>query len=249
MSETAKAVQEVAKATGQAINTVERVGQFFSHVMKEPIDTTCGMLADTLRFKRWERQVALVDKAEEILRGKNLASVALPLSPKLALPVFHNASLEDDEGLHSIYAKLLVAATDPAMPARRTAFAEILRQVEPDDVRILQSMHSIYTKKSIEHHERYKNKRWYSNRRRPPTWVCVSKREILKDVSIDDGCYWTAVDNLNRLGLVSSYVEEGTVDFESGDDWISEDAVVSYGGYDELCISALGVDFVCICNY
>ena len=62
VKETAKAIQEVAKTTGQAIQTVERVGSFLARVMGESIDATCGMIADTLKFKRWQRQVRLIEK-------------------------------------------------------------------------------------------------------------------------------------------------------------------------------------------
>ena len=51
VTESAKAIQEIAKTTGQAINVVDKIGQFFARIMKEPIDATCGMLADTLKFK------------------------------------------------------------------------------------------------------------------------------------------------------------------------------------------------------
>ena len=137
ITETAKAVQEVAKTTGQAIGTVEKVGTFFSRIMGESIDATCGMLADTLKYKRWERQIKLVEKAEYLIKKKNLEKSSIPVSPKLALPIFQNASVEDDDFLHDLYAKLLVSAIDPETQTRRTAFVEILRQLEPIDVQIL----------------------------------------------------------------------------------------------------------------
>ena len=59
ITETAKAVQEVAKTTAQAIGAVEKVGNFFAKIMGESIDATCGMLADTLKYKRWERSYGL----------------------------------------------------------------------------------------------------------------------------------------------------------------------------------------------
>ena len=110
INESAKAVQEVAKTTGQAIKTIEKIGSFFSLIMHESIDTTCDMLADTLKFKRWERQIRLIEKSEKIIKQKNLSDRLRPISPKLALPIFHNASLETDESLHDILANLIVTA-------------------------------------------------------------------------------------------------------------------------------------------
>jgi hypothetical protein len=72
MEETAAAVKEVAKTTGQAVETVDRLGRFFAKVMRESIDATCGMLADTLKCKRWETQLRLVEKAEHLIKEKNL---------------------------------------------------------------------------------------------------------------------------------------------------------------------------------
>ena len=144
MEETAGAVKEVAKTTGLAIKTVDRLGQFFARVMRESIDATCGMLADTLKYKRWERQTKLVEKAERLIKEKNLSKRSIPISAKLALPIFQNASLENDDFLHDLYAKLLVSAIDPEVQTRRTAFVEILRQLEPLDVKILLTMYTVY---------------------------------------------------------------------------------------------------------
>ena len=72
IKETAKAIQEVAKTTGQAVQTVDKIGSFFSKVMHESIDVTCGMLADTLKFKRWERQIKLIEKAEALIQKKGI---------------------------------------------------------------------------------------------------------------------------------------------------------------------------------
>jgi len=79
MGETAEAVKEVAKTTGQAIKTVDRLGQFFARVMGESIDATCGMLADTLKYKRLERQIKLVEKAECLIINKNLSNSTLAI--------------------------------------------------------------------------------------------------------------------------------------------------------------------------
>ena len=248
MEETAVAVKEVAKTTGLAIKTVDRLGQFFARVMGESIDATCGMLADTLKYKRWERQTNLVEKAERLIKEKNLSKQPIPISAKLALPIFQNASLEDDDFLHNIYAKLLVSAIDPEVQTRRTAFVEILRQLEPLDVKILQTMYTAYIEKERRYKERFRKKKWFRSNR-PPTSTSISKGDLLCSLSVPESDYWETVDNLCRLGLADSYFEEGSIDFEAGDNYLSEDVITSHGGYDSLCITALGVAFVKICNY
>ena len=215
MEESAEAVKEIAKTTGQAIKTVDRLGHFFARVMGESIDATCGMLADTLKYKRWERQVKLVEKAERLIEEKNLQGKSVPISPKLALSIFQNASLEDDDFLHDLYAKLLVTAIDSEVQTRRTAFAEIIRQLEPLDVKILQAMYEAYEQKERHYRERLTEKK-RSKRNRPPTSVSISKGWILDTINVTELDYWESFDNLCRLGLADSYFEEGSIDFQTG---------------------------------
>jgi hypothetical protein len=253
MEETAEAVKEVAKTTGQAIETIDRLGQFFAKVMAESIDATCGMLADTLKYKRWERQIKLVEKAERLIINKNLTNKSVPISPKLAIPIFQNASLEDDEVLHDVYAKLLVTAIDPNIQTRRTAFAEIIRQLEPLDVKLLQAMYVVYEGKERRYieikKEMQKTHAWRYKRSHPPSRTSISKEDMMDNLTVTESDYWESIDNLCRLGLADSYFEEGSIDFEAGDDYLSEDVITSHGGYDSLCITALGIAFVKICNY
>lgn len=150
IAESAKAVQEVAKTTSQAISTVEKIGNFFSRIMAESIDATCGMLADSLKFKRWERQISLIEKAEKKIKEKNLSNKIRPVAPKLAIPIFKGASLEDDESLHDIWANLLVTSLNPSSEIPRNCFIDIIRQLEPIDVKILNFLYRYHSKKSEE---------------------------------------------------------------------------------------------------
>lgn len=251
MEETVRAVKEIAKTTGQAVKSIDRLGRFFATVMGESIDATCGMLADSLKYKRWERQIKLVKEAERLIYDKNLSNRFIPISPKLVLPIFQNASIEEDNLLHDLYAKLLVTAIDPEVETRRTAFVETIRQLEPIDVKILQAMYTVYEKKEKdyqENKEKYINQKWFRDNR-PPTWTSILSTNILDSITISDSIYWESVDNLCRLGLADSYFEEDSIDIDIENDSLSTNIVTSHGGYDNLCITALGVAFVKICNY
>ena len=153
VTESAKAIQEVAKTTGQAISTIEKIGDFFSKIMNESVVATCGMLADTLKFKRWKRQISLIEKAESIITDKKLSDKMRPISPKLALPIFQNASLEEDESLHDAWANLLVTALNPSCQIPRSSFIDIIRQLEPVDVKILNLIYKNHLEKSEEPRE------------------------------------------------------------------------------------------------
>lgn len=252
ISESAKAVQEVAKTTGQAIKTIEKIGNFFSRIMHESIDATCGMLADTMKFKRWERQIRLIEKSEEIIKSKNLSDRLRPISPKLALPIFHNASLETDESLHDIWANLLVTALDPECQIPRNAYVDIIRQLEPIDVKVLNELYDNYLGKfQNEKKRREEFALKYPNRRMtydeiPPTRFSCSQYAIINMLQLDFNTYWTSIDNLIRQRLASTYIEERSIETDIDD--MRYDHDVSYDhGYMDVCITALGLSFVKAC--
>ncbi|WP_022669156.1 Abi-alpha family protein [Desulfospira joergensenii] len=243
--ETAKATQEVAKTTGKAIDAADRIGGFFARVMHEPIEAACGMLADTLKYKRWERQLQLIGKAEAQLRKRGLNDATIrPIKPKLALPIFQYASLEDDETLHDIWARLFVTALDPNCETPRNAFVDIIRQLEPVDVKVLTAIYENWIKSKRElfkslgtavrtadiyHHpdviqREFKRFGTEYNRYSPTIFPCPYGF-IIKTVGIDEVLYRNSIDVLMRQRLVTSYDK----------------------GYYEVCITDLGVAFVEAC--
>ena len=253
INESAKAVQEVAKTTGQTIKAIEKIGSFFSLIMRESLDTTCDMLADTLKFKRWERQIRLIEKSDKIIKQKSLSDRLRPISPKLALPIFHNASLETDESLHDIWANLIVTALDPECQKPRSAYVDIIRQLEPIDVKVLNELYDNYLRRLQGEKERSKTFALkYPNRsikydEFPPTRFSCSQYDIINRLQLDFNTYWTSIDNLIRQRLASTYVEETSI--ETGIDDMRQDHDVSYDhGYNEVCITALGLSFVKACT-
>ncbi|MFE8643885.1 Abi-alpha family protein [Sphingomonas sp. NCPPB 2930] len=112
ISEGAKAVQEVAKASGKAIDTVQRAGSFLASVLQEPLETAVGVWADKLKYHRWERQLRLMDRADALLAQRGLDLPSRPLPLKLAVPLLEAATLEDDDSLQDRWASLLANAVD-----------------------------------------------------------------------------------------------------------------------------------------
>jgi hypothetical protein len=245
--ESAKAVQELAKTTGQAITVIDKLGQFFARIMKESVDSTCGMLADTLKFKRWQRQISLIEKAEKIIGDKRLNDGFRPVSPKLALPILHYASIEDEESLHDMWAKLLVASMDPAVRTPRTAFIGIISQLEPIDVKIMKELFDLY-KAHVEDETMGQRSRAFPDQE--PHTIPLRCDRFTQKLRVDIKGYWSAIDNLQRLGLCRSYIDEGffeTTDGRGETEWA--DVLSSHGGYEILYLTALGLDFVKICTY
>ncbi|MEO5926269.1 MAG: Abi-alpha family protein [Bryobacteraceae bacterium] len=64
--------------------------------------------------------------------------------PKILFPLLEGASLEEDEGLHDMWAALLTNAASPDGAEKvRPSFTEVLRQMAPDEAVLLKWLHGI----------------------------------------------------------------------------------------------------------
>lgn len=72
MEEESKAIQEVAKATGKGIDAVREAGGFIARYVAGPLEEGVGILSDRLKYVRWERQMRLMQRADEFLREVGL---------------------------------------------------------------------------------------------------------------------------------------------------------------------------------
>src|SRR5687768_13852787 len=129
VEEVAKAVAETAKFGTQTVKTTEKILGFVSKVIKEPAEITSGIIGDRLRLFRWERQVAYTDKVNGLLSARGVTETKAVL-PKFALPIIENASLEDDDDLQALWAKLMANAMDPkSQVSLQMSFIDILKNL------------------------------------------------------------------------------------------------------------------------
>ena len=98
--ESAKAVQETAKATGKAIDASRDFGTFVARFIGGPLERASWIVEDKLRYMRWERQARLMKRAQEFLEDVGLSEPTRAVSMKVAIPLFQAASLEEDDSLH-----------------------------------------------------------------------------------------------------------------------------------------------------
>jgi hypothetical protein len=230
--ETAKATQEVAKATTKGLEVSEKVGGFFAKVLGEPIETATGILGDKLKFMRWERQVRLVDQVQKINHDRGIEGKEIPVPPKLAIPIIENASLEENDLLQDLWAKLMSSAQGKESSIEvRSAFIDIIKQLEVIDVQILNAMFDGYVnavgRKNI-HKE-------------TPRKISFSKTNIMKALQISEYIYEDAIDNLMRVRCVCSEVKVMS-SISAGGESMTIDK-----GYDSLNLTSLGVRFVVAC--
>jgi len=231
--ETAKATQEVAKATKKGLEVAEKLGGFFAKVLGEPVETAAGILGDKLRFMRWERQIRIVDRAEEINSKRGISGKEIPVPPKLAIPIIENASLEENDYLQDLWVKLLSSAQGHETSGSvRAAFIDIIKQLEVIDVRLLNLIFNSYSKAVSEN---------VITPESSPTKVAFPKTEIIKHLGISEKIYENSVDNLMRVRCLCSEVK-----IIQGIGLGGEKPTIDKG-YESICITSLGVGFVLAC--
>lgn len=231
--ESAKAVQEVAKTTGKALEVAEKVGGFVAKVIREPLESAVGMLSDRLRFIRWERQLRMVDRCEEIIRKRKLEGKTRPVPAKLALLIMENASLEENDELQDLWANLLSSALDPNFKGTlRSAFIDIIKQLEVVDAYVLNYLYHSYLD-SIKKQE--------ISEEESPSSIGWERDEITTALSISNSVYENSVDNLMRVRCVKPLVLKLT-GIRAGDEPMTIDK-----GYDTICLTSLGKSFVEAC--
>jgi hypothetical protein len=243
ITESAKAVQEVAKTTRAGIEASERLGGFVSMIINEPLENVVGILTDRLRFMRAERQLRLVDRWREIVKERKIEGPLRIVTPKVALPIIESASLEENDELQDLWANLLASAVDPQFEGLiRAAYIDIIKQLEVVDVHILNVVYESY-------------KQWLEERLREkivddyyfsPLNHAVGKIDITERLGISFAAYENSVDNLMRVRCLASYVADETIDTEVNTVPNYAAVTVDYR-YEFVCITLLGVSFVEAC--
>jgi len=141
VDEISKALSETAKFGTVSVETTKKMLSFLAKVFQEPIDTTVGIIGDKLKFIRWQRQVRMVDEINRILQRRGIDKTR-PISPKFAIPMLEQASLEEDDSLQDIWNKLIANNLDPDFKSEiRYSYIEIIKSLNILDAKILAAMY------------------------------------------------------------------------------------------------------------
>lgn len=241
ISESAKAVQEVAKATRVGLEATTKLGGFVARVINEPLEQVTGILSDRLRFMRWERQLRLRDRMIENIRERGLEGQfnngeLNTVPPKLALPIIENASLEEDDELQDLWANLLASALDPNFSGKiRTAYIDIIKQLEVVDIHVMNLIYQSYKRWCGDNYNLDDDEQSTS-----PTVYSVAQMTIRDAIGLGRNAYENSIDNLIRVRCVAPFVEEQGNDADI-------DNTIDYRYY-EVCITSFGVGFVEACT-
>lgn len=138
--QTSHAIEETAKATGQAIDALTQGGQYVGSVLGDLPRDLVGFVGDWVKHKRLRRYAQLCDETAEILRARGVDNRD-EVSPSVAIPLIAAAINEDREVLRDLWAKLLANAMDPKRTnAVRPSLIELLKQFDPLDALVLQQL-------------------------------------------------------------------------------------------------------------
>jgi hypothetical protein len=108
MIDESKAIEEVAKTTGKAIDAGRELGGFLSKYVGGSIEQAMGIVEDKLKYLRWERQIRLTERANAFLTERGLPQPSRNVPLQIAIPLIQGASLEEDDWLQDKWAALLV---------------------------------------------------------------------------------------------------------------------------------------------
>lgn len=138
MEEEAKAVQEVAKATGKAIDAGREAGGFFAGYLYGPFEQASGIITDELRFRRWKRIIRLSERSQQFLKDRGLDGPTRQIPLSFAVPLLQAGTLEEDDSLQDLWAALLANSADASLDIEpRTAFVSILKSFSSLDARVM----------------------------------------------------------------------------------------------------------------
>ncbi len=227
--EIAKAVQSVAQLGDKSLETSQKMGEFIGRVFKEPIAEISGMLTEKLRFTRWKRLVDISDEVNKILNERGVHETrAVP--PKLALSIFEESSLEEDQSLQYLWNHLLANAMNPSFNGElRYGFVDMIKNLTGIEVTILNIFYEILKKEG------------HINDISTITNYNLKKEQIMEIVEIDAESYQISVYNLMRMQCVGPAILKGSGIM------MGAEPVTIYKGTDAIVLTPLGVKFIEAC--
>jgi len=175
-------------------------------------------LGDRARFHRMISTVRAAQRAKEQIAASGI--VQRPVSLKILVPALEGASLEEEDDLISRWAGLLATAatTGEAIPA----FADILRQLAPEEARMLDFIHA--NAKELPAMDAAKG---------------VEKEDLQKASGLSKEDFLIRIQNLHRLELVVQLTLYGPDGMRGSRGW---------GGEGHVGLTALGDAFVRACH-
>lgn len=125
----------LSEAAKQALELLGETLRKITGPLADEIGESLGVWA---RHYRYRLGIKMFQKTERMLTDAGIDPHAVP--PRLFLPMIENASMQDNEDLHTRWAALLAnAAASP--DSVHPSFIEVLRQLTPKDAKLLDDLY------------------------------------------------------------------------------------------------------------
>ncbi len=160
------------------------------------VEQSLGIFEDKLKYMRWERQQRLMIKANQLIEELGLPDPAKELELKYAIPLFEAASLEDDDYMQDLWAKLLINATRSNSNFElNRMYIDILERITPFEAIILKKIYTVSFEDA---------KHVGIITGGLPNYVEIQDEKGSNTIDIESQELLVALANLNRLGLLSA---------------------------------------------
>lgn len=145
--EEAKAVQEVTKTAGKAIDAAESLARYFADRFDSVVRTGIGIAEDWLGHTRVRIRHRLAQRTAEILLERGIDPAKTDVSPNILTPIIAAAQDESRGELCELWARLLANAVDPGRQDVVTrSVVEALKALDPIDALILSRFYDLVSK-------------------------------------------------------------------------------------------------------
>lgn len=179
----------------------------------------------------------MADEINKILQEKNITDTRA-VAPKIALPIFEEATLEEDPSLQNLWNHLLVNAMDPMFGDEiRYSFIEIIKGITGIDAKLLSEFYDFLKKQN------------QLNPIENVTDFFLTKEEIIRLLNINSSVYLVSAHNLMRMQLISpAFLKTGSSFRTASKRGVSKMENVSiYKGTDVITLTPFGVKFIEAC--
>jgi hypothetical protein len=126
--------KELAKIAAQ--EAMKPFADLFQKLFGGPAEEIGGMMQDSLKVRRFRRQLKLLEKVQQITDDAKFEPQRVP--DYIAFPVMNDATLNDDPTLEEMWASLLANASKPDVGATLSPmFPKILANLTPRQAQFL----------------------------------------------------------------------------------------------------------------
>jgi hypothetical protein len=142
-----KAIEQTARAAQKALDVISDAGEFIGKIVGPPAEQLSGLLTDQIKFWRAKNLARIAAKYDDLAKSKALHPDAIKHLPfGVAVRVLEPASMEDDEEISELWAKLIFNATSPNSTLEiKKVYIDTLKSLSAVDAAILNLMWKLHT--------------------------------------------------------------------------------------------------------